>query len=346
MRICLLLAASFACALAVQSSSIAQDVPAPAFDRIDYADADKYLALPKSMGKRETIQQIADRLKGDGPRAKLAAIGAWIDSRLKYDAKAAYAWRDFDTMLADGTYGGCADQSLVYGALARACGIPTVWVKTMDADWIRAFRRTGDENMTWSGHVFLEVHVDGKWMLLDASQGLIWADYDARQRILPGSRYAYDKGGDPHTLVLSTRWETWKEQTRRYFREFDVSQLPVGEGAPLQRQVFIAAGNPEWQLIADRCKTLQRGVGRSGNTGFEQWLPQASGQILIVVFKAGETVLPKRYHAMLPAMELRAERKSGVIRHKMEEGTRVIVVFGADAESLKTEIEKLTIPQD
>jgi hypothetical protein len=26
-------------------------------------------------------------------------------------------------------------------------------------------------------------------------------------RILPGGRYAYDKGGDPRAMILSTDWE-------------------------------------------------------------------------------------------------------------------------------------------
>lgn len=346
MRTLLLAVASIAVALAFQPLTSAQDVPKPDVDRVDYADPSKYLALLDSMGKRETIRQIADGIKGDDARAKLAAIGAWIDGNLKYDPKAAYAWRDIDTMLEDGTYGGCADHALVYGALARACGIPTVWVKTMDADWIRMFRRTRNENATWSGHVFLEVHVNERWMLLDASAGKIWADYDTRQRILPGTRYAYDKGGDPYALVLSTRWEAWKEQTRRYFSEFDLALLPVGEGASLERQVFIAASNPEWQLIADRCKALQVPVGYSGNVNFEDWMPLAQGQVLVVVFKAGETVLPKEFREKLPMGELReamSKTPSGILRHKATEGTRILIVFGPDADSLKGEIQNLTI---
>ena len=199
-----------AAALAVAGGAQASDVPAPMFDRIDYAHPEKYLDLPVTLGRKETIRKAAAEIRGETPRKRLAAIGTWIDANLKYDDRAAYAWRDFDRILADRTYGGCADHAEVFGALARACGIPTVWVKTMDAAWIRTFRRTHDENRTWSGHVFLEVHLDGKWVLLNATEGILHEDYDVRQRIFPGERWAYDKGGDPYELLLSTRWEEWK----------------------------------------------------------------------------------------------------------------------------------------
>ena len=143
-----------------------------------------------------------------------------------------YEWRDFDRLVRDGNYGGCADYSVVFGSLARACGIPTVWVKTLDADWIREYKTHGTEG-TWSGHVFLEIFLHDRWLLLDDTQLVLYEEYDPKMRILPGNRYAYDKGGDPFDLVLSSRWELWKKETRAYFRDFDLSKLPVGKGKDL-----------------------------------------------------------------------------------------------------------------
>ena len=112
-------------------------------------------------------------------------VGRWIEANLRYDAQCAYEWRDFDGVVDLGKYGGCADHAVVFGALARACGIPCVWVKTMDADWIREFTANRGKCSSWRGHVYLEVHLRGRWMLLDASQLVLYEDYRPGERLLP-----------------------------------------------------------------------------------------------------------------------------------------------------------------
>jgi hypothetical protein len=201
-----------------------------------------YLTLPRSLGDPKHIRTLAAAIKADSPERTLIAIGRWINSHLTCDNQAAYSWRDFDQVVGSRVYGGCADHALIFGALSRGCGIPTVWVKTMDADWIREYRAKGTCT-SWRGHVFLEVHLGNRWRLLDASGRRLYDDYDPAMRILPGNRYAYDKGGDPKALILSTDWERWKRQTAAYFAGFDLGKLPVGEGRPLGA-VYVAADSP------------------------------------------------------------------------------------------------------
>jgi hypothetical protein len=207
-------------------------IPVPSCDRIDYSRPDACVALGPHFGNKDHIMKVAAEVKGKTPEEKLLSIYRWIHSNLVYKADAPYEWRDFDRLVADGNYGGCADYSVVFGTLARACGIPTVWVKTLDVDWIREYRKHGTEG-TWSGHVFLEIFIHNRWVLLDDTELVLYENYDPKMRILPGNRYAYDKGGDPFDLVLSSRWELWKKETRAYFRDFDLSKLPVGRGRPL-----------------------------------------------------------------------------------------------------------------
>src|SRR5262249_54847383 len=257
-RLCLaILMAAYVLCSPVQAEDQAQQgglVPEPRFDRIDYSRPQDYLDLHKSLGDPARIRSLAITLKSDSPERTLLSIGRWMNSNLTCDNRAAYAWRDFDRVVDSKVYGGCADHALVFGALARACGVPTVWVKTMDADWIREFRSTGTCT-SWRGHVFLEVHIGGRWKLLDATGLRLYDHYDPAQRILPGGRYAYDKGGDPKAMVLSTDWERWKRQTAGYFADFDLRKLPVGEGRPLGA-VYVAANSPVWQAIAQRLKAL------------------------------------------------------------------------------------------
>lgn len=318
-------------------------IPEPRFDRINYERPQDYLELPRSLGTPERIRALAASLKADSPARTLLAIGRWMNSNLACDNRAAYAWRDFDRVLDTKVYGGCADQALVFGALARACGIPTGWVKTMDADWIREFRSEGTCT-SWRGHVFLEVYLDGRWQLLDASGMRLYGDYDPAMRILPGGRYAYDKGGDPKAMLLSTDWERWKRQTAGYFADFDLSQLPVGEGRPLGA-VYVVANSPIWQAIDRRARALGH-PSYSFNTDFKRCLAMARGGDLIITWVGDQPIIPEPYDAPYRALmdEMRAKRKTaprGVIHKQLDDGTRVILVYGEKTEDVLEAVESL-----
>lgn len=353
-RIAELLVLLAAAALAGRDAIGGDEIPEPRLDRVDYAHPDRYLALPPSLGTKAAIEKIAGEVRGATPRDKLAGIGAWIDAHLKYDASTFDRWRDVDKLVADGTFGGCADHAEIFGALARACGIPTVWVKTLDLDWIAWFRAHPDEPKGWNGHVFVEVHLDGRWRLYDASQKVLYEDYDTRQRVLPGHRLAYDKGGDPYELLLSTRWDDWKKQTRRFVQSLDMALVPVGEPAeppivdPAGR-VYVAATHPEWQWAVDRCKALGLTMGSlSGNGGWERWLPSARRGILVVTMKGGQTMLPESYWALLPvqpgdAAKALGDKPSAVVRKKAADGTDVVLVMARDEPALRAAIAGLTI---
>jgi hypothetical protein len=344
-------AGALACALALAFPCRAQGAPPerPDFERVDHAHPEKYVALLPSLGDEKTIRQAAKGLRKPDAEETLAAVDAWISANLAYDEKAAYAWRDFGAMCRDKTYGGCADHAVAFGALARACGIPTVWVKTMDADWIREFRSDPDGfSGSWRGHVFLEVHVDGRWKLLDASTATIHDDYDVRSHLLPGDRWAYDKGGDPHALVLSPRWEEWKEQTRAHFRAFDLSLLPVRKGRPVagRGDAYVAADNPGWEWIAQRCAEQNVKVATSGNqdSALDAWVPRARGAVLIVAWVADRHVIPARHRRFLPsdANEVAAwlREKPTVLRTGDIDGTRVILVCARTPADLKRLVDE------
>lgn len=328
------------------------DIPEPRLDRVDYAHPEKYLDVPKTLGAKATIEKIAGEIQGATKREKLTAIGTWMDAHLKYDATSFDHWRDVDKLLADGTFGGCADHAEFFGAVARACGIPTVWVKTLDLDWIAWFHAHPDQPKSWNGHVFVEVHLDGRWRLYDASQKVLYEDYDVKERILPGHRLAYDKGGDPREMLLSTCWEEWKKQTRKFVETLDMSLVPVGEGISVRVDppglVYVAANNPEWAWICDRCKRVGFSTGTSGNCEWEKWMPGARRGILIVVSVAGRTVLPEQYWPLLPVAPAKfrdalGDKPSEIVRKKAADGTDVVLVMARDKESLEAAVAELTL---
>jgi hypothetical protein len=324
--------------------------PKPAFDRVRYDRPDDYLVLNPSLGDAGRIRAVAAELKRDKPERTLAAIHRWIAANLKYDANAAYEYRDFGQACDGKTYGGCADYAVVFTALSRASGIPTVFVKTMDADWIREFRAAGT-CQSWRGHVFLEVFINGKWRLLEPGGLTLYDDYDpATRRVLPGGRWAYDKGADPKQIVLSPDWERWKVQTAAHFKDFDLGQLPAGlgdRGRGLIERVHVAADSPVWQMITEHLGKAGHPV-MSFNTNWDARLAAAKGGDLVITCVGERLVLPPERHDLLPIPydEVQAKLESaaaGVERKTAADGTRVVLLYARDVQAMKPLIDELTV---
>lgn len=265
----------------------------PSVHSIDYSNPTKYLEIADSLGTQAQIKAIALELKGDADVSTIRNVLKWMDRNLKYDAGRAYCWRNFDDAIKEKTYGGCADQGIVCGVLLKGAGIPTIWVKTMDVSWIWDFKKQRQFN-SWSGHVFLEVYVDGKWMLLDPGAKVIHKEYSPKTRILPGNRFAYHKGNDPKKMIMSLQWEEWKRQTKMYFRSLDEALLPVDSagGTSLVLQAFVVGNSPYYQTIERMAAEQGFAVARSFNTKYDEFLPQAKGNVLLVETHNGVPIVP------------------------------------------------------
>lgn len=321
--------------------------PEPKFAGIDYQRPEDHLALSPHVGNETTIRSIAKQLSGEAPRRTLANVYQWMHRNLRYDDDAAYRWRTLDRMLKDRTVGGCADHAVVFGTLARAAGIPTVWVKTMDVDWIQEFR--AGRARDWRGHVFLEVFVDGAWRLLDAqAMRLYQGRYDPRTRILPGNRFAYDKGDDPFAMVLSCRWELWKRQTTAYFERLDLDLLPWARSEDLIAawRVWITGNAPFYKYATEAASRRGYHVMRSFNDDWDRLLGEARGHVLVVTCQGRVPVLPKdRWAALLPPgyeaiVAGGPLPDAGFLARSLEDGTRVILVPGQDVTSIHVGVAK------
>jgi hypothetical protein len=197
--------------------------------------------------------------------------------------------------------------------------------------------------------VFLEVWDGERWDLLDPEAQQLYEQYDPRQRILPGDRYAYDKGIDPYELVLSTRWEDWQAQTRAWVATVDLATLPVTGARRIGATAFIAGNNPGWGVASGRLAQLGWKVGHSGNTDFDQWLPDAVGAWLVVLSVGGTEPLPEPYRSSYEPQRFadlaRVHRgqDSWTDVHVAADGTHVVLVYGSDAAALAAALGRLDL---
>lgn len=157
---------------------------------IDYAHPEKYLAQGDQT--RLSDPSVADDLRLEQKASRqnqlymLGRIYMWIKGEFEtWSARGATIGKvTTDNLFASHRLGGCHDWGLVYVSLARELGYPTVVVDTLGLVWAKQFQ--SGERGPYTGHVFVEVYVDGKWVLVDSTNNwYVETGYDPSNPILP-----------------------------------------------------------------------------------------------------------------------------------------------------------------
>jgi transglutaminase-like putative cysteine protease len=156
----------------------------PAFD-IDYAHPEQYLA----QGEQSQISDptVLDSLRADEQSlTHLRDIYRWL--KREFEAYRAGGKTigvvTVDQLLAERRLGGCHDYGLVYAAVARELGYPAVMMHTVSIAWVEGFQ-AGEEG-SYVGHVFVEVFLNGRWVLVDSTNGWYLEDgYDPTDPVIP-----------------------------------------------------------------------------------------------------------------------------------------------------------------
>jgi hypothetical protein len=339
--------------LLLAASAFAQAAPRPPPDRkpetIDYKNPERYAEIPDRDGDAALIRKLAAPLREKDAENTFRNIHAFI-ARVPHVPE---GWenehRDFGRLMQGFDHSGCASHALLFANLARACGIPAVYVKSSRHDWIRGFVAKG-ETGSFAGHVFLEVLVDGKWKLLDAQGMRIWDEYDPADPELPGGLLAYEKGWDHHAMVHSTRRDDFIREALHRWHGFDVRKLRKNEapGRALLPEVFAITLAGEWEDLAERTR-----VTMSFDHGYwEEWKPKVKGKILLVTSIGGRTDIPEAEAAAwlpLPLGKLRDEARAGrtgVEKRRLDDGTLVVLLYAPGRAELmaliwSTDLEKI-----
>ena len=156
----------------------------PAFG-IDYAHPEQYL-VP---GEQSWISDstVVDELRVQQQSLEhLGDIHRWL--KREFTAYSAggktIGLVTVDDLLAERRLGGCHDHALVYAAVARELGYPAVIVRANSIAWVERFQ-AGQER-PHIGHVFVEVYLDGQWLLIDSTNGWYVEDgYDPADPVIP-----------------------------------------------------------------------------------------------------------------------------------------------------------------
>jgi transglutaminase-like putative cysteine protease len=140
-----------------------------AFD-VDYGHPEAYLEQGKQSGISDPTQ--LDELRSEKQSlTHLGDIYRWLMREFE-----SYGGRGttigvitVDQLLAERRLGGCHDTALVYAAVAREMGYPALIADTASIPWIE--QRQAHEPSEHVGHVFVEVYLVDKWVLMDPSNG-------------------------------------------------------------------------------------------------------------------------------------------------------------------------------
>jgi hypothetical protein len=156
----------------------------PAFG-IDYGHPEQYVA----QGEQSQIADptVLDALRSEEQSlAHLGQVYRWLKRDFtRYSAGGrTIGVVTVDELLESRRLGGCHDHGLVYAAVVRELGYPAVMARTTSIAWVKGFQ-AGEEG-PHVGHVFVEVFVDGRWVLIDSTNGYYVPEgYDPADPVIP-----------------------------------------------------------------------------------------------------------------------------------------------------------------
>ena len=152
---------------------------------IDYGQPEKYLAQGEQT--RLSNPKVVDLVRGKTPSiAHLGDIYFWIKREFTpwTAGVSTIGVATTDQLFKERRLGGCHDWGLVYASIARELAYPTVMIDTAGIAWAKRF--LAGQKGPYLGHVFVEVFVAGKWVLVDSTNNwYVEENYDPANLIIP-----------------------------------------------------------------------------------------------------------------------------------------------------------------
>lgn len=131
--------------------------------------------------------------------------------------------RNVNELIRTKTLRHCGEYGVLWLSLLRLYGVPCVLISSLNLAEANSLELT-----SWSGHKFIEVFINSKYILLDSTRGLFF-DEMLTDRIIPIKIESFAPKGfvvmmrcfDPTNVIKSdSDWSTYIKETKEYFIEF------------------------------------------------------------------------------------------------------------------------------
>jgi len=192
---------------------------------IDYEHPEKYIISGnQSTITEEEFTEIAQHLQVEPiDLSALKKIYTWKDTNFNHISSGGkdVGKRTINDILEEKVLTGCHDHGLVIVSLLRKYGVPAIFVDATGIDWALQY----PEQVTYfSGHIFVELFLNNKWILFCSTSGAYIPDYDPTNPIIPITTpneargyYVMFKGLDPEDYGITDIQQLNTEQ-KRYAR--------------------------------------------------------------------------------------------------------------------------------
>lgn len=207
--------------------TVAKPVFRDYFQNVDYSNPTMFLQHGEQTRLTPEILAVAQLFNIHKDISTLREIYLWMFNNLR-DGDGDKFGRTAHEIVSSRIVTGCTDWGLVFATLARAKGVPAIFVQAGWIRWIKKVNRVGQCARPVYGHIFVEAYIDSQWCLVDSMRGFLYRDYDADSFCLPHSYYIFAKSIE----VWDTGVRNLEENNRvmtRLFTGFDTSryQKPV-----------------------------------------------------------------------------------------------------------------------
>lgn len=158
----------------------------------DYDNLELFLQEDELTKRTEQVQKLADLVNNKKDMSTLKEIfnvASAASPTFQKEKIPGFFQRTASEVLSNGINFGCANMATSIATLARAKGIPAVIVDSGSME----FMLNNPGQVSSSGHHWIEVYVEGKWILLDSTRGELHLDYDVNNWNLPHKYLAYAK---------------------------------------------------------------------------------------------------------------------------------------------------------
>ncbi|MFA5523752.1 MAG: stalk domain-containing protein [Tissierellales bacterium] len=330
------------------------------FHNTDYSDPNAFLNSNGQTKITKEIQNIADNFNDNKDLSTVREIYQWIVKNMRGTEGEKFGRTSHDILTSKGLTG-CTDYGLAFVPLARAKGIPTVFVQTARIDWIEARQKSNSGMIT--GHILAEVFIDidndGKkeWCLVDSTSGRLYLGYDTNNFSLSEGYYVFAKSLEVWDSGAKNEQENHKVMMD-LFKDFDLSlyknpkyqYINLLTGKEEQTNEFRAdstvIGNSA-QILGE--KEPAELFDRKYTSGFKQKnlvsfsssnkKNMTSTQRIIALYSNDMSdSIPDFVKELIPELNNSYEE---YIMNKVRDGRRVIVIIAKDINRLLEIIEDL-----